>query len=86
MAFFPSPGRSSLRRRPGRPRDERGVAFPSPVVMLSVLAVAMAGCQAVQWFAPPATLTTAFPLSALAAYILLTVLAWWMAHNRELKR
>ena len=42
MAFFPSPGRSSLRRRPGRPRDERGVAFPSPVVMLSVLAVAMA--------------------------------------------
>jgi len=42
MAFFPSPGRPSLRRRPGRPRDERGVAFPSPVVMLSVLAVAMA--------------------------------------------
>ncbi|HYQ32791.1 MAG TPA: LytR C-terminal domain-containing protein [Lapillicoccus sp.] len=39
MAFFPSPGRSSLRRRP---RDERGVAFPSPVVMLSVVAVAMA--------------------------------------------
>ena len=38
MAFFPSPGRSSLRRRP---RDERGVAFPSPVVMLSVVAVAM---------------------------------------------
>ena len=42
MAFFPSPGRSSLRRHRGRPRDERGVAFPSPVVMLSVLAVAMA--------------------------------------------
>ena len=38
MASFPSSGRhSSL-----RPRDERGVAFPSPVVMLSVLAVAMA--------------------------------------------
>ncbi len=27
----------------GRRRDERGVAFPSPVVMLSVVAVAMAG-------------------------------------------
>ncbi len=38
MAFFPSPGRPSTRR----PRDERGVAFPSPLVMLSVLAVAMA--------------------------------------------
>jgi hypothetical protein len=38
MASFPSPGRPSARR----PRDERGVAFPSPVVMLSVLAVAMA--------------------------------------------
>ena len=35
---FPSPGRSPHRRR----RDERGVAFPSPLVMLSVLAVAMA--------------------------------------------
>ena len=38
MASFPSPGRRPLRAR----RDERGVAFPSPVVMLSVLAVAMA--------------------------------------------
>ena len=38
MASFPSPGRLPLRRR----RDERGVAFPSPVVMLSVLAVAVA--------------------------------------------
>ncbi len=38
MAFFPSPGRPS---RP-RTRDERGVAFPSPLVMLSVIAVAMA--------------------------------------------
>ena len=37
MASFPSPGRPSLRRR-----DERGVAFPSPLVMLSVIAVAMA--------------------------------------------
>jgi hypothetical protein len=35
---FPVPGRSPHRRR----RDERGVAFPSPLVMLSVLAVAMA--------------------------------------------
>ncbi len=42
MAFFPSPGRPSSRRHRARPRDERGVAFPSPVVMLSVLAVAMA--------------------------------------------
>ena len=38
MASFPSPGRRSLRR----PRDEQGVAFPSPLVMLSVVAVAMA--------------------------------------------
>ncbi|MDR7251864.1 hypothetical protein J2X46_000836 [Nocardioides sp. BE266] len=37
MASFPSPGRPSL-----RPRDEQGVAFPSPLVMLSVIAVAMA--------------------------------------------
>ena len=37
MASFPSSG-----RRPLRSRDERGVAFPSPLVMLSVLAVAMA--------------------------------------------
>ena len=37
MASFPSPGRPASRRR-----DERGVAFPSPLVMLSVLAVAMA--------------------------------------------
>ncbi|KRE95739.1 hypothetical protein ASG76_09005 [Nocardioides sp. Soil774] len=35
---FPSTGRTHSRRR----RDERGVAFPSPLVMLSVLAVAMA--------------------------------------------
>jgi len=41
MAFFPSPGRPTSRRR-ARGRDERGVAFPSPVVMLSVIAVAMA--------------------------------------------
>ena len=38
MAFFPSPGRPSR----SRTRDERGVAFPSPLVMLSVIAVAMA--------------------------------------------
>jgi hypothetical protein len=38
MASFPSPGPLPLRRH----RDERGVAFPSPLVMLSVLAVAMA--------------------------------------------
>ncbi len=38
MDSFPSPDRPWLRR----PRDERGVAFPSPLVMLSVLAVAMA--------------------------------------------
>lgn len=37
MASFPSPGRPSR-----RPRDEQGVAFPSPLVMLSVIAVAMA--------------------------------------------
>lgn len=29
--------------RDGRRRDERGVAFPSPVVMLGIVAVAMAG-------------------------------------------
>lgn len=38
MASFPSPGLLPLRRH----RDERGVAFPSPLVMLSVLAVATA--------------------------------------------
>lgn len=38
MDSFPSPDRPSLRR----PRGERGVAIPSPVVMLSVIAVAMA--------------------------------------------
>ncbi len=38
MASFPSTGRPATDRR----RDERGVAFPSPLVMLSVLAVAMA--------------------------------------------
>ena len=37
MAFLPGSGRASSRRR-----DERGVAFPSPLVMLSGLAVAMA--------------------------------------------
>jgi hypothetical protein len=36
MAFFPLAGQTR------RSRDERGVAFPSPVVMLSVIAVAMA--------------------------------------------
>lgn len=40
MASFPLAGQP--RRRPARVRDERGVAFPSPVVMLSVVAVAMA--------------------------------------------
>ena len=29
--------------RPGRSRDQRGVVFPSPVVVLSVVAVGMAG-------------------------------------------
>ncbi len=38
MASFPSTGRPARLNR----RDERGVAFPSPLVMLSVLAVAMA--------------------------------------------
>jgi hypothetical protein len=40
-----SPARSSRRasRPASRRRDERGVAFPSPVVMLSIIAVAMAG-------------------------------------------
>jgi hypothetical protein len=38
MDSFPSPRPARTARR----RDERGVAFPSPVVMLSVVAVAMA--------------------------------------------
>jgi hypothetical protein len=44
MAIFSGfPGLpSSGPTRSRRPRDERGVAFPSPLVMLSVLAVAMA--------------------------------------------
>ena len=39
MDSFPSPRTARPR---SRVRDERGVAFPSPVVMLSVIAVAMA--------------------------------------------
>ena len=46
MASFPSSGHPILRNLCALPlrrtRDERGVAFPSPVVMLSVVAVAMA--------------------------------------------
>ena len=50
MASFPSPGLrsllpsllTSLPAPLAARRDERGVAFPSPLVMLSVLAVAMA--------------------------------------------
>jgi hypothetical protein len=38
MSSFPSSGHRSFLPR----RDERGVAFPSPLVLLSVLAVAMA--------------------------------------------
>jgi len=34
-----------LRLIPGRSRDQRGVVFPSPVVILSVVAVAMAGIE-----------------------------------------
>ena len=36
-------GRTRRIGRTGRRRDERGVAFPSPVVILSVIAVVMAG-------------------------------------------
>ena len=35
-------------RSPGARRDQRGVVFPSPVMILSILAVAMAG---IAWFA-----------------------------------
>lgn len=43
MASFPNSHDATTGHRPHRrPRDERGVAFPSPLVMLSVLAVAMA--------------------------------------------
>jgi hypothetical protein len=38
-----SPLRSRTSSDSSRRRDERGVAFPSPVVMLSIIAVAMAG-------------------------------------------
>lgn len=38
-----SPLRSRTSSARFRRRDERGVAFPSPVVMLSIIAVAMAG-------------------------------------------
>lgn len=38
-----SPLRSRTSSARSRRRDERGVAFPSPVVMLSIIAVAMAG-------------------------------------------
>lgn len=42
MDSFPSPRPTPTDRPERRARDERGVAFPSPVVMLSVIAVAMA--------------------------------------------
>jgi LytR cell envelope-related transcriptional attenuator len=35
-------------RGPGRVRDQRGVVFPSPVMILSIVAVTMAG---IAWFA-----------------------------------
>lgn len=49
-----------------RPRDERGVAFPSPVVMLSVIAVAMAAVTfaATRQEAPTERVVTATPASA----------------------
>jgi hypothetical protein len=47
MASSPMPGHPTSRRdvpRGGaRVRDQRGAAFPSPLVMLSVIAIAMAG-------------------------------------------
>ncbi len=38
-----------------RPRDERGVVFPSPVVMLSIIAIAMAGIAYVATRSPEPT-------------------------------
>lgn len=63
-----------------RARSRSGLVSPA------ILALAMAACQAFNWFVPPATLTPAVPLSALAAYALLALLAWWTGANRELRR
>lgn len=52
---------------------------------VAVLALAMAGCQAFNWFVQPETLTPFFPISGLAAYSVLALLAWWMSANRELR-
>ena len=47
--------RPTLERGPRRVRDERGVVFPSPVVMLSILAIAMAGIAYVATRSPEPT-------------------------------
>lgn len=41
--------------RPARPRDQRGLAFPSPLVLLSIVAVTMAGVAFVVTRDQPAT-------------------------------
>jgi hypothetical protein len=46
------PEQASHPEQTGRPRDERGVVFPSPVVILSIVAVAMAGIAYVATRAP----------------------------------
>ena len=51
MPRRPEPGRTEQTGR-RRPRDERGVVFPSPVVILSIIAVAMAGIAYVATRAP----------------------------------
>ncbi|MES2444157.1 MAG: hypothetical protein V4574_15120 [Pseudomonadota bacterium] len=62
-----------------RARSRSGLVSPA------VLALAMAGCQAFNWFVPPEAITPAVPVSALAAYALLALLAWWTAANRDLR-
>jgi hypothetical protein len=46
---------NAVDRSPTRRRDERGVVFPSPVVMLSILAIAMAGIAYVATRSPEPT-------------------------------
>jgi hypothetical protein len=62
-----------------RARSRSGLISPA------ILALAMAGCQAYNWLVAPETLTPAVPLSGLAAYSLLALLAWWTGANRELR-
>ncbi|MEI9928222.1 MAG: hypothetical protein WDN44_11690 [Sphingomonas sp.] len=53
---------------------------------LGLLALAMAGAQWFNWFGPqPARVDSSVAISALAAYGVLALLAWWVGASRELR-